>query len=120
MFRVSAAPIRSGLVLEALASGLPIAGFPVATTQDVIGAAPVAVLDDDLRSACLRALAIPRPVCRRYAETMTWDASVRFFLGNLVSACNPATAPLSLPSPPSGRAEWGRFPAPRLWKQTPR
>jgi glycosyltransferase involved in cell wall biosynthesis len=109
-----------GLVLlEALASGLPIAGFPVATTQDVIGAAPVAVLDDDLRSACLRALAIPRPVCRRYAETMTWDASVRFFLGNLVSACNPATAPLSLPSPPSGRAEWGRFPAPRLWKQTP-
>jgi glycosyltransferase involved in cell wall biosynthesis len=68
-----------GLVLlEALASGLPIAGFPVATTQDVIGAAPVAVLDDDLRSACLRALAIPRPVCRRYAETMTWDASVRF------------------------------------------
>src|SRR6267142_92268 len=38
-----------GLVLlEALASGLPIAGFPVAATQDVVGAVPVAVLDNDL------------------------------------------------------------------------
>ena len=109
-----------GLVLlEALASGLPIAGFPVAATQDVVGAAPVAVLDDDLRVACLRALTIPRLVCRQYAENATWEASARFFLGNLVSACNPATAPLSSPSPASGRAGWGRSPAPGLWRQTP-
>src|SRR3977135_1064357 len=38
-------------LLEALASGLPIAGFPVAATRDVVGAAPVAILDHDLRSA---------------------------------------------------------------------
>ena len=39
-----------GLVLlEALASGLPIAGFPVAATRDVVGSAPVAVLDEDLQ-----------------------------------------------------------------------
>jgi glycosyltransferase involved in cell wall biosynthesis len=106
-----------GLVLlEALASGLPIAGSPVAATQDVVGAAPVAVLDDDLRVACLRALTIPRLVCRQHAETMTWDASVRFFLGNLVSVCNPATAPLSSPSLASRRAGWGRSPAPGLWR----
>jgi len=61
-----------GLVLlEALASGVPVAGFPVAATQDVVGSAPVAVLDEDLRGACLRALDIPRHLCRQYAETVT-------------------------------------------------
>jgi len=117
-----------GLVLlEALASGLPIAGFPVPATKDVVGAEPVAVLDDDLRAACLRALAIPRLVCRQYAENATWEASARFFLGNLVSARNFAreasladkAAPLFSPSPTSGRVGWGKCPAPRLWTQTP-
>jgi glycosyltransferase involved in cell wall biosynthesis len=78
-----------GLVLlEALASGLPIAGFPVATTRDVIGTAPVAVLDNDLRSACLRALAIPRALCRQYAETLSWEASAQCFVRNLVRTCD--------------------------------
>jgi glycosyltransferase involved in cell wall biosynthesis len=74
-----------GLVLlEALASGLPIAGFPVAATRDVVGTAPVAALDEDLRSACLAALTIPRTACRRHAETATWEESARCFIGNLV------------------------------------
>ncbi len=108
-----------GLVLlEALASGLPIAGFPVAATQDVVGAAPVAVLNDDLRAACLGALTIPRQVCRQYAETMTWEASARSFLSNLVSVGNSAAVPLSSPSPVSGRTGWGSQ-APGLRKQTP-
>ncbi|HEY0911044.1 MAG TPA: glycosyltransferase family 1 protein, partial [Bradyrhizobium sp.] len=43
-----------GLVLlEALASGLPVAAFPVTGPRDVIGAAPVGVLSEDLRAACL-------------------------------------------------------------------
>jgi glycosyltransferase involved in cell wall biosynthesis len=76
-----------GLVLlEALASGLPIAGFPVAATRDVVGTAPVAALDEDLRSACLKALTIPRAACRRHADTMTWEESARCFVGNLVRA----------------------------------
>jgi 1,2-diacylglycerol 3-alpha-glucosyltransferase/glucuronosyltransferase len=81
-----------GLVLlEALASGLPIAGFPVAATRDVVGTAPVAMLDYDLRSACLAALAIPGPICRQYAETVTWEASARCFIGNLVRASSYAS-----------------------------
>jgi glycosyltransferase involved in cell wall biosynthesis len=76
-----------GLVLlEALASGLPIAGFPVDATRDVIAGAPVAVLDGDLRSACMRSLALSRVACRSYAETMTWEDSARCFLGNLKSS----------------------------------
>jgi glycosyltransferase involved in cell wall biosynthesis len=76
-----------GLVLlEALASGLPVAGFPVAATRDVVGEAPVAILDEDLRTACLQALQLSRPMCRAYAEMMTWEASARHFLANLASA----------------------------------
>jgi glycosyltransferase involved in cell wall biosynthesis len=98
-----------GLVLlEALASGVPVAGFPVAATNDVIGTAPVAALDEDLRAACMRALAIPRALCRQYAESATWEASARCFLGNLVRADDHAGAPLD-PAPagrtPPNRAE---------------
>jgi glycosyltransferase involved in cell wall biosynthesis len=42
--------------LEALASGVPVAAFPVTGPKDVIGNAPVGVLDNDLRKACLDAL----------------------------------------------------------------
>jgi glycosyltransferase involved in cell wall biosynthesis len=88
-----------GLVLlEALASGLPIAGFPVAATRDVVGTAAVAALDDDLRSACLEALTIPRAACRRYAESVTWEESARCFIGNLVRIPNVAVE-TSKPAP---------------------
>jgi glycosyltransferase involved in cell wall biosynthesis len=70
-----------GLVLlEALASGLPIAAFPVAGPRDVIGAAPVGVLSDDLRSACLDALGVPREACVAFAAAHTWEASARVFI----------------------------------------
>lgn len=83
-----------GLVLlEALASGLPIAGFPVAATRDVVANAPVAALDENLQAACLRALTLARTACRAYAETMTWEASARRFLANLASAGIAATPP---------------------------
>jgi 1,2-diacylglycerol 3-alpha-glucosyltransferase/glucuronosyltransferase len=70
-----------GLVLlEALASGLPIAAFPVKGPRDVIGSAPVAVLSDDLRSSCMQALAIPREACVEFAAGHTWEASARVFI----------------------------------------
>ena len=70
-----------GLVLlEALASGVPVAGFPAAAPRDVIGEAPVGVLDEDLRLACLGALECSREDCRDFALGMTWQASARIFL----------------------------------------
>ncbi len=73
-----------GLVLlEALASGLPIAAFPVSGPRDVIGDAPVGVLAEDLREACLAALKIPRAACIEFAAKHTWEASTRAFIDNM-------------------------------------
>ncbi|MFN3656918.1 MAG: glycosyltransferase family 4 protein [Pseudolabrys sp.] len=70
-----------GLVLlEALASGVPVAAFPAAAPRDVIGDAPVGVLDEDLRNACLGALTLNHEDCRAFALKMTWEASARIFL----------------------------------------
>jgi 1,2-diacylglycerol 3-alpha-glucosyltransferase/glucuronosyltransferase len=73
-----------GLVLlEALASGLPVAAFPVPGPLDVIGNSGVGVLSEDLGSAALAALAIPRDACREHALRFTWTHCARQFVEQL-------------------------------------
>ncbi len=85
-----------GLVLlEALASGVPVAAFPAAAPRDVIGEAPVGALDEDLRRACLAALECSREDCRDFALSMSWEASARIFLEHVANATNnPMPEPL--------------------------
>lgn len=66
--------------LEALASGVPIAAFPVTGPKDVIADNPIGALDEDLRSACLRALQISREACRAFASRYSWENSARQFI----------------------------------------
>jgi glycosyltransferase involved in cell wall biosynthesis len=73
-----------GLVLlEALASGLPVAAFPVTGPRDVIGAAPVGSLHDDLQVACLAALSISPRACLAFAAKHGWEASARAFIDHV-------------------------------------
>jgi glycosyltransferase involved in cell wall biosynthesis len=73
-----------GLVLlEALASGTPVAAYPVTGPIDVIGSAPVGVLDEDLAQAAMGALAISRDACRDHALNFTWAKSTDAFLAHL-------------------------------------
>lgn len=73
-----------GLVLlEALASGVPVAALPVSGPLDVIGDAPVGVLNHDLRAACLKALTLSRDACRDFALQQTWEISARAFIDNV-------------------------------------
>jgi glycosyltransferase involved in cell wall biosynthesis len=73
-----------GLVLlEALASGVPVAAFPVTGPRDVIGTANVGVLSEDLRVACLAALKLSPQDCLQFAASQTWDASARAFVNNI-------------------------------------
>jgi glycosyltransferase involved in cell wall biosynthesis len=69
--------------LEALASGVPIAAFPVTGPKDVVGGHPVGVLDEDLRAACLAALKLSRETCRNFALQYSWENSARQFIGHL-------------------------------------
>lgn len=90
-----------GLVLlEALASGLPVAAFPVPGPRDVVGAAPIAVLDVDLRAAALAALTIPRDDCRAFALRYSWTESARRFLAN-IDAARQVTTEVVRPSVPA-------------------
>ena len=70
------------VLLEAMASGVPVAAFPVPGPIDVV-APEAGVLSDDLRAACLAALDIPRASARAYALKFTWEASARQFLDNV-------------------------------------
>ena len=75
-----------GLVLlEALASGLPVAAFPVTGPRDVIGSAPVGALNDDLQAACLSALTISSQACLEFAARHSWEASARAFVDNITN-----------------------------------
>jgi glycosyltransferase involved in cell wall biosynthesis len=73
-----------GLVMvEALASGVPVAGYPVPGPLDVVTDPKVGALDEDLRTACLAAIDRDPADCRRHAETFTWERCAAQFLAAL-------------------------------------
>lgn len=76
-----------GLVLlEALASGLPVAANPVVGPLDVIGNSGAGVLDANLGRAAIAALSIPRELARAHALTFSLRASTQQFVDNVFAA----------------------------------
>jgi glycosyltransferase involved in cell wall biosynthesis len=74
-----------GLVmLEALASGTPVAAFPVTGPIDVVGGTNVGVLNEDLKTAIAEALNCSRADCRGFAKRFSWETSGRIFAETLV------------------------------------
>lgn len=74
------------VLLEALASGLPIAAFPVTGPLDIVASSGCGILDADLQAAALAALDILGEQCRRYAQRFTWQESARQFFSNIQAA----------------------------------
>jgi glycosyltransferase involved in cell wall biosynthesis len=66
-----------------LASGVPVAAYPVAGPLDVIGDSPAGVLDRDLAVAARNALGISPEICRLHALSFSWEACTRQFINNL-------------------------------------
>ncbi|CAA7621714.1 Glycosyltransferase [Magnetospirillum sp. LM-5] len=86
-----------GLVLlEALASGLPVAAYPVPGPLDVLEGGTAGILDTDLGKAARAALALSPEACRAHAMGFSWAAATQQFLANLQPfdpACSPDPAP---------------------------
>jgi glycosyltransferase involved in cell wall biosynthesis len=91
--------------LEALASGLPVAAFPVTGPKDVIGNNPIGALNEDLRRACMDALQVSREACRAYALGYSWENSARQFIGHVrkVAAGGVRAAEIAMPMTETAR-----------------
>ncbi|MDP2118779.1 MAG: glycosyltransferase family 1 protein [Hoeflea sp.] len=70
-----------GLVLlEALASGVPIAAYPVTGPKDILGQSGAGALDLDLRKAALACLEVPSEKARARAMDFSWQACAVQFM----------------------------------------
>jgi glycosyltransferase involved in cell wall biosynthesis len=85
------------VILEAMASGTPVAGFDAPGPRDLIPGSGAGAVDDDLRAACLAALDCSREDTRRYAEHFSWRACAETFY-----------AQLDVPPPPVRERIWRR------------
>lgn len=75
-----------GLVMiEALASGVPVAAYPVAGPLDVIGNSGTGCLNEDLSIAICVALGISPESCRQHAMHFSWRVCAKMFAYNLVT-----------------------------------
>jgi glycosyltransferase involved in cell wall biosynthesis len=74
-------------ILEALASGVPVAAYPVTGPLDIIGEdSEVGALDENLQAACLAALSASREKARELAMQYSWEAATLQFINNIRAA----------------------------------
>ena len=78
------------VIIESLASGTPVAGFPVPGPLDILGAdgrgdgaVVIGGVDDDLGTAMRAALTARRSDCAGYGASFSWDRSCDQFLAAL-------------------------------------
>jgi glycosyltransferase involved in cell wall biosynthesis len=81
------------VMVEALASGVPVAGYPVPGPLDIVGAegcgpggragARIGAVDPDLGTAIARALGASRQAARAEAQRYDWDRCTDQFLAGL-------------------------------------
>ena len=67
------------VITESMASGTPVAAYPVMGPKDVIADGVSGALDENLQEAVTRALACDREQVRQYAQSFSWTASARMF-----------------------------------------
>ncbi len=71
------------VILEAAATGTPVAGYIAPGPKDILPGTGAGVVDRDLRKACLEALQLKREDARALAEKYSWRACAEEFRRNL-------------------------------------
>lgn len=74
------------VIIEALASGLPVAAYPVPGPVDILGDSGAGVMDENLEKAVTDALEIPAEKARELGTRFTWRKSAEMFLTNIKAA----------------------------------
>ncbi|MEM7660632.1 MAG: glycosyltransferase family 1 protein [Pseudomonadota bacterium] len=71
------------VILEAMATGTPVAAYEAPGPKDIIPGSSAGVIDSDLSKAAVACLALDRNIIRSYAETYSWRACAEAFVENL-------------------------------------
>ncbi|HEX4940797.1 MAG TPA: glycosyltransferase family 1 protein [Candidatus Kapabacteria bacterium] len=71
------------VLLEAMASGTPVAAFPVTGPKDVVMQGKTGFLSENLAHAALKALQLERQDCRQHATQFTWARAADMLLDHL-------------------------------------
>ena len=77
------------VIIEAMATGTPVAGYPVHGPIDIIPNSKAGVVDEDLQAACLACLELNREDASAHAKNYAWEKVAKDF----VSYLKPETEP---------------------------
>ena len=77
------------VIIEAMATGTPVAAYPVTGPIDIVPGSGGGVLDDDLKTACLSALDCARDAAAKHAQNFSWLAVTEKFFAYLTPEYEP-------------------------------
>ncbi len=80
------------VIIEAMATGTPVAGYPVSGPIDIIPGSGAGIVSDDLRQACLDCLKIDRDIPARHAQNYSWETVSQSFFDLLTPEYEPVAA----------------------------
>lgn len=78
------------VIIEAMATGTPVAAFPAHGPIDIIPGSGAGVIDENLTTAIVEAMKLDRKAVRAYAEKFSWRACAEEFIRNLEPYPEPA------------------------------
>ena len=74
------------VILESLASGTPIAAYPVTGPKDILANSNINTLDENLEVSIKKALEVKREDCRKFALKLTWEDCTNQYLSFMIDA----------------------------------
>jgi len=77
------------VIIEAMATGTPVAAYPVTGPIDIIPGSKGGIVDADLKTACLAALALNRADAANHAKNFSWESVTQIFFDLLTPQYTP-------------------------------